>query len=423
MKRNGWILTLSVLIAVTAFGQSRTLWRTAADITEGARGSVVGTARTVDDARRELTLETDDDRYQPIRVQTDSVSTQYNGFGGMINGSPEIYVGSTGFANIRAGDRLEIRGTGRGTGRVMADYVTLLGRSVSAPQTGVGTTRPSESLDRPTTASANADVFGRVEGVIRQINAADNRIVVETDRREMLTVRTSATTPVYYRGDVYQIRNLDVGDRIRVESDGATTTTREIRARSIDVLQSVQESGADPQRSVSTINGRVTRVDRSADVIRIDTGRSEIRVDMSRAVDGSNQRMRASDLKVGDRVDITGSYGASADLFLASTVRFGEGTFTQTPAGDDEEDTDLADYVIVTISGAITESLDTSPTLVIRDRNSARTTHVFVTEDFVYRTKAGGYATADKLKNGDSVLIKAFRDEDGNLVAQTIRVR
>ena len=423
MKRNGWILTLSMLIAVSALGQTRTTWRTAADIAEGTRGSIVGTAVEVSDARRELTLEADDDRYQPIRVQTDSVGTQYNGFGGVINGAPEIYVGSVGFANIRIGDRLEVRGTGRATGRVMADYITLLGRTVAAPQTGVGTTRQAESMERPATPSSTTDVFGRVEGVIRQINANDNRMVVETDRREMLTIRTTSSTPVYYRGEAYQVRNLEVGDRIRIESDGATANNREIRARTIDVVESVQERGTDPQRSVSTISGRVTRVDRSADLIRIDTGRSEIRVDMGRAVDGSNQRMRAADLKVGDRVDITGTYTASADLFLASTVRFGQIATTPTREGEDEEDFDIGDYATVTISGTIVESLQSSPTLVLRDRNSARTTYVFVTEDFIYRTKAGGYATADKLKEGDGVLVKAFRDEDGNLIAQTIRIR
>jgi hypothetical protein len=405
-------------------GQSRTQWRTGADISEGARGSIVGTAVEVSDARRELTLEADDDRYQQIRVQTDTVGTQYNGFGGVINGAPEIFVGSTGFANIRVGDRLEIRGTGRGTAHVMADYVTLLGRTVEAPQTGVGQTRPAESMDRPQTPSTTADVYGRVEGVIRQINPNDNRIVIETSRREMLTIRTTSSTPVHYEGEVYQVRNLEVGDRVRIEPTGSTGTSREIRARSIEVTESVQDSGTDPERSVSSISGRVTRVDRSADMIRIDTGRSEIRVDMGRAVDSTNQRMRAADLKVGDRVDVTGTYSSSADLFLASTVRFGELPTAPGPEGEeDEEDYEIGDYATVTISGTISESLQSSPTLVLRDRNNGKTTYVFVTEDFIYRTKSGTYATADKLNAGDAVLIKAFRDEDGNLIAQTIRMR
>ncbi len=428
MKRNLWILTISMLLAVSVRGQDRSRWRTAADITENARGSIVGTAVEVDDARHQVMLESDDDRYQHITVLTDSVATQYNGFGGVINGAPEIFTGSAGFANVRVGDRLEIRGSGRATGRVMADQITLLGRAVTAPQTGVGGTRPTGSISTPTassTRSGTADVFGRVEGVIRQVNASDNRIVIETDRREVLTIRTSATTPVYYRGDVYQVRNLEVGDRIRVESDGGgMSTDREIRARTIDVVANVQERGSDTTRNVTMLSGRITRVDRSADMIRVDTGRSEVRVDMSRANDATNRRMRASDLQVGDRVEISGTYSSNADVFLASTVRFG--TATTTPPSRDEneeEDYEIGDYVIVTISGTITESLQTAPALALRDRNNGRTTHVFVTEDFVIRTKSGSYSTADKLNAGDAVLIKAFRDEDGNLIAQSIRVR
>ena len=90
---------------------------------------------------------------------------------------------------------------------------------------------------------------------------------------------------------------------------------------------------------------------------------------------------------------------------------------------DDDRDREPADYVTATMSGTVTESLDTSPTLIVKDRATGRTVEIFVTEDFIYRTKAGSYATADKLKNGDSLLIKAFRDEDGNLIAQTIRIR
>ena len=242
MKRNLWFTATLLCAAVSAFGQDRTLWRTAADVREGIRGTVVGTVVDTSESQRELTLSADDDRYSRITVRTDSVSTQYNGFGTVINDSPEIFKGSRGFANLRLNDRIEIRGTGRGDGSVLADQVTLLGRSVPSPQTGVGETRPSTGVATPTqTPSATQDVFGRVEGVIRQINVTDNRLVVETDRREIFNVRTSSTTPVYYRGDVYQVRNLEIGDRIRVESDGTTLAGREIRARAIDVLRSVDE--------------------------------------------------------------------------------------------------------------------------------------------------------------------------------------
>ena len=426
MKRNLWFTATLLILAVSAYGQDRTLWRTAADVREGIRGTIVGTVVDTSESQRQLTLTAEDDRYSRITVVTDSVSTQYNGFGTVINDSPEIFKGSRGFANIRLNDRIEVRGTGRAAGSVMADQITLLGRAVAAPQTGVGETRPGTSVSTPSqTPSATADVFGRVEGVIRQINLNDNRLVVETDRREIFNIRTSSTTPVYYRGDVYQVRNLEIGDRIRVESDDSTLGGREIRARAIDVVRSVDEGGTTtPDRRVTSISGTVTRVDRPSNTIRLDTGRDEVRVDLSRAGDAAGRSVRASDVVIGDRLEISGSY-SNSDLFLATTVRFGSASTTPLPPTDDDEEDDqeLGDFVTVTLSGTVVESLADSATLGVRDRATGRTLQVFVADDFVIRTKTGGYSTADKLNVNDAVMIKAYRDEDNNYIAQTIRIR
>jgi hypothetical protein len=416
--RRHLLFVFAVMLTVPLFGQSRTVWRSGGDVIEGVSGRLVGSVTNIDEGRNELTLSADEDRYGQIVVATDSLSTQYNGFGDVINGKPEIFNGSKGFANVRQGDRLEVRGVGQAAGVVRADQITLLGRPVAAPQTGVGETRsPSGGISTPTVGST-ATVYGRVEGVVRQVNASDNRIVVETDRREMLNIRTSANTPVYYRNDTYRVGNLEVGDRVRVESDPNTSTDREIRARSIEVLQSVQEGGG---ARVSSVAGRVTRIDRTTDVARVDTGRGEVRVDMTRAYDASGRRVRAADLQVGDRVEISGSYGSSSDVFMASTVRFTEDVFS--PPRDTQPAAEYpTEFATVTISGTVTESLETAANVSIKDR-TGRTISLYVTEDFAVRTKSGSYTTADKLKVNDSVLVKAFRDADGNYIAQTIRMR
>src|SRR5581483_1483303 len=108
MLRKSAIFAFSLLVGVSAFGQSGTQWRTAADVREGGRGIIIGTVTDVREDQRRFTLAPDDDRTGTVSVETDTVSTQYNGFGGTINGAPEIFVGSTGFANIRVGDRLEV---------------------------------------------------------------------------------------------------------------------------------------------------------------------------------------------------------------------------------------------------------------------------------------------------------------------------
>jgi uncharacterized protein DUF5666 len=425
--RDSVLFVVAALIAAPIFGQSRAGWRTGADIVEGVSGSLVGTVTDVNDGRNEITLTTDDDRYGQITVAADSVSTQYNGFGDVINGKPEIFNGSKGFSNVRQGDRIEVRGVGRGPGVVRGDQITLLGRSVSAPQTGVGETRsPSGGISTPTIGSSTATVYGRIEGVVRQVNASDNRIVVETDRREIFNIRTSSNTPVNYKGDSYQVSNLEPGDRVRIESDGGTSSDREIRARSIDVVKSVQESGGAAGARVSSITGRVTRIDRAADVVRVDTGRGEVRVDMSRAYDSSGRRVRAADLQNGDRVEISGNYGLTSDVFSGTTVRVNEDVFANDSgnqnAGNPGGGAPI-DLVTVTVSGTVTETLENAPTISIRDRTTNRVIAVYATDDFTVRTKSGGYTAADKLNVNDNVLVKAFRDADGNYIAQTIRLR
>jgi hypothetical protein len=148
---------------------------------------------------------------------------------------------------------------------------------------------------------------GRVEGIVRQVNAGDGRVVIETDRREMITVRGSNSTPVYYRNTVYRISNLEPGDRIRVEPEGSITTGSELRARTIDVLRSAQESGGSIAQ-VGALSGRVTSIDRRNNSVRVDNGRTEVRVDLSTAVDSSGRRVRAADMQVGDQVDMSGNF-------------------------------------------------------------------------------------------------------------------
>ncbi len=425
-----WMFSaLFLAIGVSAFGQDRYQWKSASDIREGGRGSIVGTVSDVNDARNQLTLDPDDLSGGSILVTTDAVTTQFNGFGGVINGKPEIFVGSSGFPNVRLGDRIEARGTAQTNGTIQADLITLRGRAIPAPQTGVGQTRsPASGVSTPgVSTTVTADRLGRVEGVVRQVNAANNTVVVETDRREMITVRGSTSTPVYYQNTVYHMNNLEVGDRIRIEPDTLNGSGGDLRARVIDVIRAVQDAGGGGgSNSVGGITGRVTRVDRTADVVTIDTGRGQVRVDVSSATDQTGRRIRASDLQVGDRVDVSGRNNSAGDLFLATTVRFSDDPLQPPRPGDTSTGPGtpgVSDLGAVTIYGTISQSLANAPQLVVRDTQGGKTYRVYALDDLVTRTKAGGYTTADKLKEGDSVVIKTYRDADGNYIAQTIRVR
>ena len=423
------LCSILVLSALSTFAQSSSQWRTAADVQEGTRGAMVGTVADVDDARNRLLLDPDDDHSARVSIVVDSLTTQFNGFGGVINGQPEIFTGSNGIANVRAGDRIDIRGTGRGGATISADTITLLGRTVAAPQTGVGTTRTPGSISTPSaTSTVTAARVGAIDGTVQQVDAADGRIVIVTDRREVLNVRTSNATPVYYRNTTYRVENLEIGDRVRVTPDSSSGSSGEIRAASIEVTKSVQDSATTPR--VNSISGRVSKIDRTLDIVTIDTGRQSIRVDVASASDPSGRRVRAADFIAGDHVTLSGHYsGTATDLFIGDVVRFSDEPNPPSPAGpaDDSLPSPPAvtgvDLGSVTIYGTVRETLNTSPQLVIRD-NKGRTLRINVLEDFVVRGRtAGSYTTADKLKDNDSVVIKAFRDADGNYIAQTIRLR
>lgn len=426
MLRKSGIFAISLLIGVSAFGQSGTQWRTAADVREGVRGSMIGTVSDISAGQGRLRVTPDDDQKSMVSVEADSVSTQYNGFGGTINGAPEIFVGSTGFSNLRVGDRVEVRGVGRNTGVIGADYITLLGRPVAAPQTGVGQTRTPQSISPPTvsgtTPSTTPQTRGPVEGIVRQVNAADGRVVIETDRREMMTIRATTSTPVYYRNNVYRIGNLEPGDRIRVEPDPSSAIGSDIRARTINVVQSVQEGGGTAAQ-IGAVSGQVTSIDRRNNSVRVTTDRGDVRVDLTNANDTSGRRVRASDMQIGDRVDLSGNY--SGDVFMATTVRFNDEG--QPPAEPSSPEAPYpaapAPLGAVTIYGTVTQSLANGPELVVRDTQGGGALPLYVLEDFVVRTRAGGYTTADRLKEGDAVVVKAYRDSDGNYIAQTIRMR
>jgi hypothetical protein len=105
---------------------------------------------------------------------------------------------------------------------------------------------------------------------------------------------------------------------------------------------------------------------------------------------------------------------------MATTVRFADdGTSQASPTGGTRND----ELGLVTIYATVDTTLANSPQLILRDTQNSRTIRLYVTDDFAVRTKSGGYTTADRLRQNDAVVVKAYRDADGNYIAQTIRMR
>jgi hypothetical protein len=405
------VFAILVLSAVSTFAQNSPSYGT---------NSVSGTVVDVDEGRSRLQIESDSDPGSRITIEADSVSTQYRGFGSVIGGKPEIFTGSKGFSNLRLGDRVDVRGTSRASGIVQADTVTLLGRQIAASATGVGQSRSQTAVTTPTDVRSNANAAANsyVEGTIRQINANDGRLVIQTAQRRMMNVRTYRNTPVVYRNQTYQVSNLEIGDTIRVEIDPRDAQLDEVAARRIEVTRSAQESDTGRTGGVVTVlDGTVKRTEPGLDYAYVDDGRGDVRVDMSNAQDPNGTQVRARDLRANDRVEITGSYNRVGDMFLASTVRVTSGSRVDVRAP-------ISSYAIVTITATVTDTLEDSPTLGLRDRDSNRDFRLWIAEDFLVRTKSGTTTVnASTLRVNDVVLLKAFRDADGNLIAQTMKLR
>lgn len=393
------------LIAVTAFAQQR---------------PYVGTVVDVDEGRGRIVIEAEDAATTRTTIETDSVATTYHNFGTVINDKPEIFTGSAGLANVRLGDRIEVRASMEGD-VLRAERITLLGREIAASQVGVGQSRMPTSVATPTDRrTAEAANVARVEGTIRQINTEEGRLVIQTLDRRMLNVRTYRNTPVHYRGETYRVENLELGDRVRIETDPRDVEAEEMSARRIDVVTSVREMGTAPgtRATVTNLDGGVLRVEPGLDYAYVDNGRGEVRVDMSKAENERGDAMHARDLAIGDRVSISGSYNRVGDMFLASTVRFTAGEAAN--RGLNEE---FVRYGVVTLTGTITETLEEGSTIGLRDRDTNRVLRIWMTKDFVVRTRGTTYTTAELLRDGDTVVIDAFRDLNGNLIAQTVRLR
>ena len=412
------LVIFSVALAASAgvplLGQERPIWMSSSEIRDGVRGTIVGAVQSIATDGRTLTLRLDDNQSAVVRVSTDKTTTSYRSFGD--GTSTDVQRGSQGFSQIHAGDRVRIAGVGGPRNTMAATEVVLVGRSSSSS----GTPTRGASL---------------VTGTVRSVDSDDYQVVLETSDRSLHTYRGDASTPVNYRGNKYEISNLEPGDQVRIQLGPGPSD--EIRIVSIEVLRDVNSDGAiEDTRTISSLNGRVTRIERGTTFIRIqpEQGR-EVRVDLTNARSAQGQQVRSGDVRVGDEVQITGRYDGTD--FRASVVRIGEDIYAPTSPTTPDRNGDWRNggtsggtrnpndrTAIVVIDGTISQSLADAGALVIRDttldRNGVR---VLADDDLIVRTSNGGYISAVQLREGERVTIRAFVDSDNNYIAQTIRIR
>lgn len=401
------ISILSVILFLIPIALSGQTWRTAGDIRSGVRGTAIGTVTDLDAGRNRFSFQLDNGgRDSLLFVGGDSFTTKYLGF----EGAGAIFTGTSGFAKLRVGDRLEIRGVGSSTRSIDAEEIILLGRSIN--------TSPA-----PTT-SGNV-----IEGTVRTTRASDNSFVLETSRRELIDVAGRSNTPVYYQNQRYTISNLEPGDRVRVEIESRSGNDA-ITARSIEVTQNVRGgtgTGTGAGSGLSSVDGTVTRVDTRLSTLRVRPARgSEVVIDAREAYDESGRRIRLADFRSGDRVTVTGRYGTNNTTFIADTIRWERGTADNRDDEEDRRGDDDAmeefsdDYDPVTLDGTVDVAW-ANGWFRVTDSAGERYS-VYADRDFFLRTTTGT-AVATRIRRGDRVSVRALRDREGRYIAQSIRIR
>ncbi len=394
---------LMVLTTASLFAQSRPSWRTSQDIRSGQSGAMTGTITRIDATTFMLAAD-DDAPSTAARVET-TTSTRYAGLG---IDAARTETGAPGFSQLRIGDRVTVSGVGGAAATIRASAVTLIGRSVKSRA-----------------GSVAADTNRFLEGKVADIRPTDQSFVLESDSGTRTTIVGTRDTPVTYRGETARIANLERGDRIRVEID-ARLSSGEIRARRIEVLEdSTPDDDISSIRSENYVTGRVTRVEASANRFTLAADRAgQVRVDASRAETAQGRTFRVSDLQVGDRLRIWGSYTA-AETFRAERIEFGspDDVYKDDEFRDRGEE-QFEGFSTVIFYGTVEKNPPNEDKLTIEDRDSRRKIEIVADEEFVVLRETGStFLRAAQLRSGDRVVVKAFRDRAGNYVAQTIRLQ
>jgi len=162
-----------------------------------------------------------------------------------------------------------------------------------------------------TVGGAGPDDRGRaaedVVGEVLRVELFERELLVRNTYDRVVRVRYDADTPVFYRGQQYQVENLEPGDLVRVDVLGNQEGV--LLAQRIDVEQSVQDRGGrvDPPPAIDEIEGEVVRVERLPNLLVVSSperGTLRIAYSADTPVFYRGEQYAASNLEPGDEVRV-----------------------------------------------------------------------------------------------------------------------
>jgi len=244
-------------LALTGCMKSYPLWDPPPPQQEPAQPASVtveGTVASIDEGDESFELEaTSGDSEETYRVELGSSTIVFPA-----GARDRAATGSQGIAMLAEDDRVVV------TGLKMDDDV-VRAREVSIAKRDAAAHEPAP----PATAVPVFQPRDRVSGLVRAVDAPAGRIVIDTVDHGPIAFYGDTDTPVFFKGVIYQVANLEVGDDVTVtigSTDEGDPATPWITA--IDVNRSSSGESAPPPANVAVPQPPKPAV--SLDAIEID---------------------------------------------------------------------------------------------------------------------------------------------------------
>ncbi|MBI2213399.1 MAG: hypothetical protein HYU52_07120 [Acidobacteria bacterium] len=295
-------------IALTGCMKSYPLWDPPPPQAEPAplvQVTVEGTVIAIDEDDESLELEVaTGGSDETLRIEFGSTTVVFP------TGSRDRAVsGDDGLEMLDEGDHIVVNGLKSDDDSVRAREIAIAGRAAAQPAPAASATAAVPAFT-PTQ---------RVSGVVRAVDASAGRIVIETDGDGVVAFYGDRDTPVFYKGVIYQMPSLEVGDTVTVtigSTDEGDPATPWITA--VDVSRSVSHDGSAPvakvrvpeppkpdvQLEAMELEGTVKRLE--AQGFELETGEGALRyVTADRMMPVAPATVeRVSDLEVGMKIRV-----------------------------------------------------------------------------------------------------------------------
>jgi hypothetical protein len=243
-----------------------------------------------------------------------------------------------------------------------------------------------------------ADKFSELNGTVTSVGATQLHVLTRSG--DDVTVNVNSNTIIRSHGQIVPLSTIVVGDQVEIQSQRAADGSN------LAVRIQVESEGSSHENEQVEVNGVIASISGTAITVNGGGTSTVVNVPATATIRGnSNVVLTFSQLKVGDRVEVKAQRSADGSLQAVSI--------------NDEAETEAPHDQTVELKGNLTA---VSPTSVTVGAQGSAPVAVGITSATTVQDKDGKSASVSDLKVGQTVEIKATRQSDGSLVANSIKI-